>query len=205
MGKRISPEERVHAFEFLRQRYPNAFRLPGDIKPFEVGLGGELMRELKDVLPTVGIRVEAIYAVLKYYTCASEYKKARKVLGAPRINLQGEVVGEVTEEHLELGRQKNAETKAAKSKRKALQREMEARRIEKQKQLEAAAAKKAAKAAAQKAQEEAIEKKQKLLKEMSLRKPKKPPKQGAVQAKVVVKPTITVKSRKILSLKKNKE
>ena len=58
---------------------------------------------------------------------------------------------------------------------------------------------------AQKAQEEAIKKKQKLLKEMSLRKPKKPPKQGAVQAKVVVKPTITVKSRKILSLKKNKE
>lgn len=195
---KIPEEERLKAFAFLRERYPNTFRLPGDIKPLEVGLGGKLMHEIKDILPTVGIRPEAVHAAIRYYVCTKEYVKARRILNNPRVNLQGEIAGEVTEEHIKLNREHNAKTREAKSKRKAFQREIEAKRLEKQKQQETAALKKAQKEAARKAQEEAIKKKQQKIKEMSLRKPK-------VQTKVTAKPTVTIKSKKVLSLKKNKE
>lgn len=207
-NRKISAEEREHAFNFLKERYPNAFgRNP--LVALEVGVQHKVMCELKDVLPEVGIRRRAIYNALAYFFQSDEYKATRRDIGNPRINLQGEPVGEVTEEHIGIAKKVHRAKKKRQKKRKAIEKALERQRLEKQQRLAEMAARKAAKEArreeAMRQRAEAAKRKEAKLKEESLRKPKPPrPKQGATQAKVIVKskPKITVKPKKPLSLKK---
>ncbi len=212
-SRKVSEEERQAAFEFLNQRYPKAFRYT-DLQPLEVDITHKLMVELKDVLPEVGIRRRAIYAALGYYFYSDEYKAVRKVQGTPRINLQGEPAGEVTEGHIGIAKAIHKAKKKRQRQRKGIQKALERQRLEKQQRLAEMEARKAAKQArreeAMRQRAEAAKRKEEKLKEESLRKSERRapprPKQGTTQAKVTVKPIIKIKSKKVLSLpKKDKD
>ena len=142
MKGKTTPEERTLAFAFLRERYPNAFRLPGDIKPLEIGIKGKLIAEVKDQLPE-GVSLRAIYVALHYYCCSKEYKKVRKILESPRIDLSGQIVGQVTSSEIELGHELNTKRRQVKLNKKAQQQALEVKRREKQtQQFEKVASKK---------------------------------------------------------------
>lgn len=94
----------MQTLAFLREKYPQAFRPSGNIKPFEIGFRVNLVDAIKDQLPK-GMRINAVCLALEHYCRDEEYKKAREVLGNPRINLAGEVVSQVTSEDKNLGKQ----------------------------------------------------------------------------------------------------
>lgn len=200
MKGKTSPEERMKALAFLQERYPNAFRAPGEIKPLEVGIKGKLVADIQSQLPE-GVSMRAIYVALHYYCCTKEYKKIRKMVGTPRINLAGEITGQVTEADLELGRQHDAKKLQAKNERLARERALAAKRLEKQAQLEKAAAKKAAKEAAAKTVEKAVKKPAHVNHKTNWT-PSAKASFRPVQApsQTAVKPTITVRKKKTLSL-----
>jgi len=204
MKGKTTPEERTRALAFLRERYPQAFRLAGDIKPFEIGIRGKLVADIKDPLPE-GISLRAIYVALHYYCCGKEYKKARRVLGNPRINLAGEVVGQVTPADLELGQQLNAKRKQIKAEKRARQQALEAKRREKENQT-TETSKKAAKEADKKSPTSSKKGGK------SIRGNKLSPttdnhakSTSSVNHKPTHQPTIIVRKRKNLNLPNNKE
>lgn len=131
MKGKTSPEERIQALAFLRERYPNAFRPSEDVKPLQIGIKGKLVAEITDNLPE-GLSLRAIYVALHYYCCTREYKKVRKMIGNPRINLAGEVVGEVTQADLAVGTQMEVKKQQEKAEKLAKQKALEAKRLEKQ-------------------------------------------------------------------------
>ena len=226
-NRKVTEEMRHKAFEFLRQRYPNTFRL-ADIKPLEVGITHELMVELKDILPQVGINRRAIYAALEYYIHSDEYRHAKYHKGTTRIGLDGNPAGEVTEEHIEIAKAKHVARKRRRRQRKAKQKALERQRLEKQQRLAEMEARQAAKEArrqeAIRQREEAAKRKEQQLKEgtyksrkerrqeelekrRQARQRKAPAKEtpSKVEAKVAAakpKPTITVKPKRVLTLKK---
>lgn len=201
MKGKTSPEERMKAMAFLQERYPNAFRVPGEIKPLEIGIKGKLIAELKDTLPE-GVSMRAIYVALHYYCCTKEYKKLRKIVGTPRINLAGEITGQVTEADLELGRQHDAKKQQAKEEKLARERALEAKRLAKQAQLEMAATKKAAKeAAAKTVTAKPVRKSAHANYKTNGASPVKANFRAAkAPSQPAIKPTITVRKRKTLSL-----
>ncbi|MDY6991932.1 MAG: ProQ/FINO family protein [Pseudomonadota bacterium] len=193
MKGKTPPEERMRAEAFLRARYPNTFFPPGQVKPLEVGIKGRLIEDLKDNLPE-DISLRAIYVALHYYCCTKEYKKARKVLGNPRLNLQGEVIGEVNETDIDLGKQRNAENRRIRSERKARERAIEQARLEKKLQAEKMMAKRSAKAKTAKNKRRLPNKLQ------TVKTTIKPTKNRAYTDNQ--QPTITVRKRKVLTLPK---
>jgi sRNA-binding protein len=210
MKGKTSSEERIRAETFLRERYPKTFFLPGEVKPLEIGIKGKLIADIKDILPE-SIPLRAIYVALHYYCCTKEYKKARRTLGNPRVNLAGEIVGQVIEADLELGKQRNAETKKVKADKKARERILEQAKLEKQAQAERTAAKKAAKVAVSKVQTakvtaKAVPKVRKNHKMQSVRTAVKSPSAAPIPKPRVqsstTQPVITVRKRKLLSLPK---
>ena len=104
--RKVLKEERLKAEKFLKQRYPNAFLERENIKPFKIGFGHELIEDVKDKLPP-GVSIRAIFVVIRYYTFTKWYKRARVTIGTPRIDLNGEIAGEVTEEHIKKTREIN--------------------------------------------------------------------------------------------------
>lgn len=234
-SRKVTAEMRHEAFEFLRRRYPNAFRL-ADIKPFKVGISHDLMVELRDILPKVGISRRAIYAVLDYYIHSDEYKHAKYHLGTTRINLQGEPDGEVTEEHIELARAKHRAAKRRRRQRKAKQKALERQRLEKQQRLAEMEARQAAKEArrqeAIRQREEAAKRKEQQLKDGTYKSrkerrqeewqrrqqlqqqkkkaappkvPKAAPTENKPQVTVKAKPKVIVKPKRTLTLKKDEK
>jgi sRNA-binding protein len=235
-NRKVTAEMRHEAFEFLRQRYPNAFRL-ADIQPFKVGITHELMVELEDILPKVGINRRAIYAALEYYIHSDEYRRAKYHKGTVRIGLDGNPEGEVTEEHIQIAKAKHVARKRRRRQRKAKQKALERQRLEKQQRLAEMEARKAAKEArkqeAIRQREEAAKRKEQQLKEGTYKSrkerrqedlekrrqarqrkapaketpaPKKVTPAPKVEAKVAAakpKPTITVKPKRVLTLKKD--
>lgn len=173
MEKKVTQEERLRAFDYLHQRFPHAFRLPGDVKPVEVGLAPKLWEELKVNPPPEEIRKRAIRAALFCYFHSHEYRRCQYSEGMERVSLFGETSGTVTHEHLTLRRAERAEKNKEYRQKRAEKRALEAQRLAKKKRLEEAAIKKAEKEArrqaAIKAQEEAAKRKQEKLKQMSLR------------------------------------
>lgn len=93
------PKRDDEALDFLRQKYPNTFRPPGEVKPLQVGIWRKISEELKDNLPE-NLSLRALHNALGYYCNSKEYRAAQKILGNPRINLAGEIAGEVTKEHI---------------------------------------------------------------------------------------------------------
>lgn len=199
MKGKTTPEERTQAFAFLREKYPNAFRLPGDIKPLEIGIKGKLVAEVKDQLPE-GVSLRAVYVALHYYCCSKEYKKVRKILNTPRIDLFGQVVGQVTSSEIELGQQLNAKRRQIKLDRKMQQQALEAKRREKQAQLEKPAPKKAVVKEGKKAgsaHKRVGNKGNKLFRQASSNHHVKPTTANQKSGK---QPTIIVRKRKIVNL-----
>lgn len=81
----------------LAERYPAAFHADGRrVKPLAVGVLQELRaaRQGENPLP---VSVHELRRALRYYTQGAAYLRAL-LRGEARINLQGEAVGEVTEE-----------------------------------------------------------------------------------------------------------
>ena len=194
MKGKTPPEERMRAEAFLRARYPNTFFPPGQVKPLEVGIKGKLIADLKDDRPE-DISLRAIYVALHYYCCTKEYKKARKILGNPRINLQGEVISEVNETDINLGKQRNAENRRVKSERKARERAVEQARLEKKLQAERMVAKRTAQAKTANKKKKRLPNKIHAVKTII-----KPTKNRAYPDNQ--QPTITVRKRKVLTLPK---
>lgn len=200
MKGKTSREERMQAMAFLRERYPNTFLAPGEEKPLEIGIKGKLIAQVKDSLPEE-VSLRAIYVALHYYCCTKGYKKARKIVGTPRINLAGEVAGQVTETDLELGVQQDVKKKQEKAERLALEQALEAKRREKQERLEKAAAKKVAKEVAEKAVAERAPKKTERpyhkTNGISSAKTSFRPSGGVSSPRTTTKPTIVVRKKKL--------
>ncbi len=92
------------ALEFLCATYPKCFMPRGShekVRAFAIGLGKTLLEAVKDRLPE-GMLLEDIKSALGVYCNSYKYNLARSKVGNPRINLEGEVVGEVTEKEVEL-------------------------------------------------------------------------------------------------------
>jgi sRNA-binding protein len=208
MKGKTPPEERMRAESFLKKEYPHTFLPPGQVKPLEIGIKGRLIADVKDKLPE-DISLRAIYVALHYYCCTKEYKKARKILGNSRIDLNGQATGKVNESDLELGKQHNAETRRKKHEKKVKERSLEQSKLEKQAQIQRAAARKAAKEAARAAQA-ARTATAKAVKGRKTTKTVQPVKTAVKTTKFRTsstvttqqQPTITVRKRKVLSLPK---
>ncbi|TGO03647.1 hypothetical protein PN36_02330 [Candidatus Thiomargarita nelsonii] len=92
------------ALEFLCATYPKCFiphRSHEKIRAFAIGLGKTLFEAVKDRLPE-GMVLEDIKNAMRVYCNFYKYNIAKSKVGNPRINLEGEVVSEVTEEEVEL-------------------------------------------------------------------------------------------------------
>jgi len=92
------------ALEFLCATYPKCFMPRGSsekVRAFAIGLGKTLFEAVKDRLPE-GMVLEDVKSALGVYCNSYKYNAARSKVGNPRINLEGEVVGEVTEKEVEL-------------------------------------------------------------------------------------------------------
>jgi len=90
------------ALEFLCATFPKCFVPRGSSEPvraFVVGLKKKLFDAVKDSLPE-GMSRDDISRALWVYCNSFKYNAARRKVGNPRINLEGEVVGEVTEEEV---------------------------------------------------------------------------------------------------------
>lgn len=144
MSRKIPRKERNKAFEYLRERYPNVFRKKGDKKPLEIGIIHQIKADLLAEAPP-GICYKAVRKAITFYTTYSdEYCQARRTLGTPRINLQGEAVSEITEEDLK----REEEIKEEIRRQEELKEKLKAQRLEEEKRKrEEKAARKAAKAA----------------------------------------------------------
>jgi len=92
------------ALEFLCATFPKCFvpRESSDlVRAFAIGLGKTLFEAVKDRLPE-GLEQRDIREALRVYCNSFKYNAARRRAGNPRINLEGEVVGEVTKEEVKL-------------------------------------------------------------------------------------------------------
>jgi len=71
------------------------------IRAFAVGLGQTLFEAVEDRLPE-GMVLGDVKDALRVYCNLPKYNVARRWVGNPRINLKGEVVGEVTRKEVKL-------------------------------------------------------------------------------------------------------
>jgi len=87
------------AFEFLCATYPKCFvpfRSKDKRYALAIGTRQVLIKDVVDKLP-FGIKLRDIQLALNNYCTSKKYCEAKLEAGNPRINLAGEVVGEVTE------------------------------------------------------------------------------------------------------------
>ncbi|OAD19055.1 Fertility inhibition FinO-like domain protein [Candidatus Thiomargarita nelsonii] len=97
------PDLRVKAaLEFLSVTFPKCFVLREEnFCAFEIGITKKLFSRLENKLPE-GMVLGDIKGALRFYCNLPKYNMARSKEGNPRINLEGEVVGEVTAEEVKL-------------------------------------------------------------------------------------------------------
>jgi len=90
------------ALEFLSVTFPKCFVLREEnFCAFELGIRKKLLARLENKLPE-GMDLVDIKKALRFYCNLPKYNVARSKEGNPRINLEGEVVGEVTAEEVKL-------------------------------------------------------------------------------------------------------
>jgi len=91
------------AFEFLCATYPKCFvpfRSKAKRYALAIGTRQVLIKDVADKLP-FRIKLRDIQLALNNYCTSRRYCEAKLEAGNPRINLAGEVVGEVTEEEVQ--------------------------------------------------------------------------------------------------------
>lgn len=90
------------ALDFLSAIFPKCFVRRDSrerVRALEVGIREKLFLRLENQLPK-GLVLDDVRSGLRFYCRLSKYKLAKGRVGNPRINLDGEVVGEVTEDQV---------------------------------------------------------------------------------------------------------
>ena len=101
--------------DYLQTKYPLAFNKT-DIKPLAVGIYEQIRCEFFSEQPT-GIEWSHIRKSLSAYFKSPCYRETL-TLNAPRFDLKGKQVGEVTQEHFNIAEKKKAERLAQKKPKK---------------------------------------------------------------------------------------
>ena len=100
---------------YLQVKYPLGFN-PTNIKPLAVGIHEQIRCDFFSQT-TEGVEWKHVRKALSSHFKSKAYREALK-LNAPRFNLKGEQVGEVTQDHLDIGEKKKAERLAQKKPKK---------------------------------------------------------------------------------------
>ena len=90
------------ALEFLYATYPKCFkplREKGERFALAIGIRQTLIKDVADKLP-LELSLSDIQKSLQIYCISKKYRKVKSIAGTPRVNLAGEIVGEVTEEEV---------------------------------------------------------------------------------------------------------
>ena len=99
---------------FLAQEFPACFSLKGEAKPLKIGLFQELSERLAD---NELVSKTQLRGAIRHYTTSWRYLRCIKA-GAKRVDIDGNEVEELTQEHIE-----HAQKALADSQEKAKQRE----------------------------------------------------------------------------------
>ena len=104
----LTPEEYSAILKYLQKTYPKCFA-PINPLPLAVGIHKQLL--VSEGLPFAKVKIRRF---LKRYTTSKEYRR-NLIIGSPRVDLQGNQIGLVTEE--EVNRDKWREVKREKLKK----------------------------------------------------------------------------------------
>ncbi|HAR55325.1 MAG TPA: RNA chaperone ProQ [Idiomarina baltica] len=80
---------------YLAEQFPNCFSLQGDAKPLKIGIFEDLAKRLEDDEKVSKTRLRT---ALRHYTNSWRYLRSVKT-GTERVNLDGEAVEKVLDEH----------------------------------------------------------------------------------------------------------
>ena len=104
--------------EFLANKFPQSFSVKGDAKPLKIGIFADIAEQITEEDPVSKTQVRH---ALRRYTNSWRYLEA-VIKGGQRVDLDGNDVEELTEEHVAHAEQQLAESKAKfKEQRKAKQ------------------------------------------------------------------------------------
>ncbi|PWW39158.1 ProP effector [Idiomarina loihiensis] len=93
---------------YLTEQFPDCFTIKGDAKPLKIGIFEDLAKRLEDDDKVSKTRLRT---ALRHYTNSWRYLYSVKT-GAQRVNLDGEQVEAVTEEHQQHAQETLKESKA---------------------------------------------------------------------------------------------
>lgn len=93
---------------YLAEQFPDCFTIKGDAKPLKIGIFEDLAKRLEDDDKVSKTRLRT---ALRHYTNSWRYLYSVKT-GAPRVNLDGEQVEAVAEEHQQHAQETLKESKA---------------------------------------------------------------------------------------------
>lgn len=93
---------------YLAEQFPNCFSIKGDAKPLKIGIFEDLAKRLEDDDKVSKTRLRT---ALRHYTNSWRYLYSVKA-GTQRVNLDGEQVEAVTEEHQQHAQETLKESKA---------------------------------------------------------------------------------------------
>ncbi|WP_322405749.1 RNA chaperone ProQ [Idiomarina sp. PL1-037] len=93
---------------YLAEQFPDCFTIKGDAKPLKIGIFEDLAKRLEDDDKVSKTRLRT---ALRHYTNSWRYLYSVKS-GAQRVNLDGEQVEAVTEEHQQHAQETLKESKA---------------------------------------------------------------------------------------------
>lgn len=110
--KKLKNNKEVVAY--LAAKFPACFSLDGDAKPLKIGIFEELAQRLED---DESVSKTRLRTALRHYTNSWRYLRAMKA-GGKRIDLDGNEVGVVEEEHQSHAAEALAESQAAAAERK---------------------------------------------------------------------------------------
>lgn len=94
--------------EFLTEKFPKSFSLKGEAKALKVGIFNDIAEQLTDEDPVSKTQVRH---ALRRYTNSWRYLEA-VTKGGSRVDIEGNAVTELSEEHIQHAQQQLAESKA---------------------------------------------------------------------------------------------
>ena len=94
--------------EFLAEKFPKSFTVKGEAKALKVGIFNDIAAQLEEQDPVSKTQVRH---ALRRYTNSWRYLEA-VVKGGVRIDLEGNDVAELTEEHIQHAQEQLAQSKA---------------------------------------------------------------------------------------------
>lgn len=95
-GTLLTPEEYLVILEYLQKNYPKCFSAR-NTHPLPLALGIHKQLLVNEGLPFAKVKIRRF---LKRYTRSKEYRK-NLIIGSPRVDLQGNQIGVVTEEEVD--------------------------------------------------------------------------------------------------------